>query len=81
MDRKTSNILLIAGGALLIGGWVLLLISIFSETNDNWALSYAFMAIILSNLFNIIYIQMNSKVYQGKTNSENSGRRKTGNRR
>lgn len=62
MDAKTSNMLLtIAGGALAIGGLIILLISIFGETKDNWTLSSALVAIILSNLFNIIRFQMNRK--------------------
>lgn len=62
MDAKTSNMLLtIAGGALAIGGLIILLISIFGETKDNWTLGSALVAIILSNLFNIIRFQMNRK--------------------
>lgn len=62
MDQKTSNTLLtIASGALAIGGLILLLISIFSETKDTWTLSFALMAIILSNLFNIIRSQRHRK--------------------
>lgn len=40
MGTKTSNVLLaIASGALAIGGLFLLVISIFGETKDYWALN------------------------------------------
>lgn len=72
MDRKTLNtLLMIASGALAIGGLILLLISIFSETKDNWTLSFALMAIILSNLFNLIRSQSNRKAEE-KSNEEDS---------
>lgn len=60
MDPKTSNRLLtIASGALSIGGLILLLVSIFGETKDYWALNSALAAICLANLFNLIRIQRN----------------------
>lgn len=62
MDQKTSNTLLaIASGALAIGGLILLLISIFGETKDYWALNCALAAIFLSNLFNLIRLQRKRK--------------------
>lgn len=73
MDKKTSNtLLMIASGALAIGGIILLLISIFSETKDNWTLSLALMAILLSNLFNIIRAQRNNKDEKKKSNVEDT---------
>ena len=65
MDAKISNTLLtITSGALVIGGLILLLISIFGETKDNWALNSALAAIFLSNLFNLIRLQRSRKVGQ-----------------
>lgn len=62
MKPKTSNTLLaIASGALAIGGLILLAVSIFGNTKDNWTLNYALAAIILSNLFNLIRIQRKRK--------------------
>lgn len=62
MDRKTSNTLLaIASAALAVGGLILLIISIFGDTKDNWTLNFALMAILLSNLFNLIRFQRNRK--------------------
>ena len=62
MDQKTSGTLLtIASLALAIGGLILLLISIFSNTIDNWTLSIALMAIILSNLLLLIRPQRKSE--------------------
>ena len=58
MDKKTSNTLLtIASLALAFGGLILLLISIFGDSKDNWTLNFALMAIILANLFNLIRLQ------------------------
>ena len=65
MGTKTSNVLLaIASGALAIGGLFLLVISIFGETKDYWALNSALVAIILSNLFNLIRLQRKRKSEQ-----------------
>lgn len=62
MDVKTSNTLLtITSGALAIGGLILLLISIFGETKDYWALNCALAAICLANLFNLIRLQRKRK--------------------
>lgn len=62
MDQKTSGTLLtIASLALAIGGLILLLISIFSNTKDNWTLNIALMAIILANLFLLIRPQRKSE--------------------
>lgn len=60
MNDKTRNTLLtIAGGALAIAGLILLLISIFGETKDNWTLVNALADICLANLFNLIRIKRN----------------------
>lgn len=70
MNQKTSNtLLLIASGALAIGGIVLLCTSIFSESKDTWTLSFALMAILLSNLFHLIRFQSARKDVQ-KNNQE-----------
>jgi len=53
MENKTTNTLLtIASVALAVAGLILLLVSIFGETKDNWALAMALSAIILANIFN-----------------------------
>lgn len=58
MSQETSNQLLaISSGALAIGGLILLLISIFGETKDNWALNSALAAICLGSLFTLIRFQ------------------------
>lgn len=60
MNEKTINtLLIIASGALALGGLILILVQIFSETKDNSLLNFALMAIILSNLFHIIRAQRN----------------------
>ena len=60
MDKKTNNtVMAIACVALAIGGLILLLVSIFGETKDYWALNSALAAIFLANLFNLIRIQRN----------------------
>lgn len=60
MNRSTSNTLLaIASGLITVGGLLLLAISIFGETADNWTLNYALAAICLANLFNLIRLQRN----------------------
>ena len=62
MDKKTINTLLtIAAAALVVGGLILLAVSMFGETKDSWALSAALAAICLANLFNIIRIQRERK--------------------
>lgn len=62
MNRSTSNTLLaIASGLIAVGGLILLAVSIFGNTKDNWTLNYALAAIILSNLFNLIRIQRKRK--------------------
>lgn len=62
MNEKTINtLLIIASGGAAVGGLILILIQIFSETNDNSILCFGLMAVILSNLFNIIRIQRSSK--------------------
>lgn len=72
MDKKTSNTLLIvSSGALAIGGLILLLISIFGETRDNWVLNFALAAILLSNLFNLIRLQRKrNEEQESKYNAE-----------
>jgi len=62
MNKNISyTLLLIASGALAVAGLILLLVSIFGETKDNWALSVALGAILLSNLFNFIRMQQKRK--------------------
>ena len=65
METKTTNTLLtIASGVLAIGGLLLLVISIFGETKDYWALNSALAAIFLANLFNLIRLQRKRKAEQ-----------------
>lgn len=60
MDRNTSNTLLsLAILGLAVGGLILILVEIFSETKDLALLNYGFMAIIVANLFVIIRYQRN----------------------
>lgn len=60
MDRNISNILLsLAILGLAVGGLILILVEIFSETKDLSLLNYGFMAIIIANLFVIIRYQRN----------------------
>ncbi|MCQ2443652.1 MAG: hypothetical protein MJ077_11200 [Oscillospiraceae bacterium] len=60
MDRNTSNTLLsFAILGLAVGGLILILVEIFSETKDLSLLNYGFMAILLANLFVIIRYQRN----------------------
>lgn len=55
MEReKINTILAISSGLLSAAGLVLILVSIFGETKDNWALAMAFLAIILANIFNFV---------------------------
>lgn len=62
MDQNLSNkLLVIASGAIAVGGLILLLVSIFGETKDNWALNSALAAICLSNLLNLIRLQRKRK--------------------
>lgn len=62
MDNKTSNrLLIIASLAMAIGGIILLLISIFGNSEDNWSLAMGLSAIVLANLFNLIRIQRTKK--------------------
>jgi len=62
MDKKTSCLLLaISSCALALGGLILLVLQIASETKNNTLLCFAFLAIILSNLFNLIRAQMSKK--------------------
>lgn len=62
MDKKKTNTLLfIACIGLTIAGIIFLLLAMFGEREDNWVLAAALFCILLSNLFNIIHIQLNKK--------------------
>jgi len=62
MENKTTNTLLtIASVALAVAGLILLLVWIFGETKDNWALAMALSSIILANIFNLIRVKKTRK--------------------
>lgn len=58
-DRTMNRLLAIVSAALAASGLFLILMQIFSETSDNRLLAFGLMAVILSNLFNIIRCQRN----------------------
>lgn len=62
MEKKNANTLLfIAGIGLTVAGIIFLLLAMFGERESNWVLAAALFCILLSNLFNIIRIQLNKK--------------------
>lgn len=62
MERKQTNtLLLIASAGLTAAGIIFLLMAIFEEDKSNWVLASALFCILLSNLFNIVRMQLNRK--------------------
>lgn len=62
MEKRKANILLfIACIGLTVGGIIFLLVALFGENKSNWVLASALFCILLSNLFNIVRIQLNKK--------------------
>ncbi len=62
MDKKKVNTLLfISGVGLIIAGIIFLLIALFDQEKNNWLLASALFCTLLSNLFNIIRVQLNKK--------------------
>lgn len=62
MDMKKVNALFfIASICLTVAGIIFLLVAMFSENKSNWVLASALFCILLSNLLNIVRIQLNKK--------------------
>ncbi len=62
MNKQMRNtLLMIASAGSAVGGLILILTQILSETKDNSILYIAVMAILLSYLFNMIRSQGNQK--------------------
>ena len=60
-NQMRNTLLMIASAGSAVGGLILILTQILSETKDNSILYIAVMAILLSYLFNLIRSQANRK--------------------